>query len=339
MTVIVWAVLRYTRWGFQVAVVGGNAEAARRSGLNVGRLILSALHDRRRPGRSRRDDPASPASSTSCDPASATSSATSSFLACWLARHQPLPDPRRCVRVRLALGRAATASSSTPSSRQRRQRPHGTHPDGRPRLDDEEKGLRMSERQRVNRGHLMPASSISSRGRRYEPHRGRAQRRSPRWHLDHVRRSGRDRLRACRRHQPRHRGVDADAGRWPATPCASRPEPVGRVRSPAPCGGAVLSLLHAYFVVWRHANQFATGLTCAVPRPRPDVAVRRQLRQASRSTAFDQWDVPLLSRHPVRRRDRSSSRTPWSTCRFFARAARWWFICSQPLGLLVRDRG
>jgi len=41
--IAVFFVLRYTRWGFKLSVVGGNAEAARRAGLNVPVLILSAL--------------------------------------------------------------------------------------------------------------------------------------------------------------------------------------------------------------------------------------------------------------------------------------------------------
>ena len=39
----VWWVLRSTRWGFQLRVVGGNTEAARRAGLSVGFLLVSAM--------------------------------------------------------------------------------------------------------------------------------------------------------------------------------------------------------------------------------------------------------------------------------------------------------
>lgn len=39
----VWWLLRKTRLGFQLRVVGGNAEAARRSGLKVGALLLGAM--------------------------------------------------------------------------------------------------------------------------------------------------------------------------------------------------------------------------------------------------------------------------------------------------------
>lgn len=42
-TAAVWWLLRSTRFGFQLRVVGGNAEAARRSGLRVGWLILGAM--------------------------------------------------------------------------------------------------------------------------------------------------------------------------------------------------------------------------------------------------------------------------------------------------------
>lgn len=40
---VVWALLRFTTWGFRLSVVGGNAEAARRAGLPVAKLLLSAL--------------------------------------------------------------------------------------------------------------------------------------------------------------------------------------------------------------------------------------------------------------------------------------------------------
>jgi simple sugar transport system permease protein len=42
-TVVVWWLLRSTRWGFQLTVVGGNREAARRAGMKVGVLLLSAM--------------------------------------------------------------------------------------------------------------------------------------------------------------------------------------------------------------------------------------------------------------------------------------------------------
>lgn len=41
--VAVWAILRYTPWGFRLGVLGGNAEAARRAGLHTSRLSASAL--------------------------------------------------------------------------------------------------------------------------------------------------------------------------------------------------------------------------------------------------------------------------------------------------------
>ncbi len=42
-TGFVWWLLRKTRLGFQLRVVGGNAEAARRSGLKVGALLVGAM--------------------------------------------------------------------------------------------------------------------------------------------------------------------------------------------------------------------------------------------------------------------------------------------------------
>jgi general nucleoside transport system permease protein len=41
--VIVWAVLKYTPWGFRLRVVGGNVEAARRAGFRVGAISMSAM--------------------------------------------------------------------------------------------------------------------------------------------------------------------------------------------------------------------------------------------------------------------------------------------------------
>jgi general nucleoside transport system permease protein len=38
-----WLVFRYTAWGFQLQAVGGNPEAARRAGLPVTRLLLTAM--------------------------------------------------------------------------------------------------------------------------------------------------------------------------------------------------------------------------------------------------------------------------------------------------------
>jgi simple sugar transport system permease protein len=42
-TALIWAVLRWTTWGFNLRVVGGNPEAARRAGLPVSRLLMSAM--------------------------------------------------------------------------------------------------------------------------------------------------------------------------------------------------------------------------------------------------------------------------------------------------------
>ncbi len=88
--VAVFFVLKYTRWGYRLSVVGGNAEAARRAGLHVPALILSALlvggalagiagmiqfagiEFKLRPGF-------------------ASQIGYIGFLASWLARHRPFP--------------------------------------------------------------------------------------------------------------------------------------------------------------------------------------------------------------------------------------------------------
>jgi simple sugar transport system permease protein len=42
-TAVIWALFKYTSWGFRLRVVGGNPEAARRAGLPVSRLLMSAM--------------------------------------------------------------------------------------------------------------------------------------------------------------------------------------------------------------------------------------------------------------------------------------------------------
>lgn len=90
LVVLVHLAINRTRWGFRISVAGGNAEAARRSGLKVSMLVLSALmiggalaglagmihfagvEYKLRPGFGYQ-------------------LGYVSFLACWLARHQPFP--------------------------------------------------------------------------------------------------------------------------------------------------------------------------------------------------------------------------------------------------------
>jgi len=90
LVLVVHLALNRTRWGFRISVAGGNAEAARRAGLNVGVLVISSLmiggalaglagmihfsgvEYKLRPGFGNQ-------------------LGYTSFLACWLARHQPFP--------------------------------------------------------------------------------------------------------------------------------------------------------------------------------------------------------------------------------------------------------
>ncbi|HEY3605299.1 MAG TPA: ABC transporter permease [Sporichthyaceae bacterium] len=88
--VVVWLLLNKTSWGFRLAVVGGNPEAARRAGMPVGALVCSAMlvggalagiagmvhfsgvEYELRPGLT-------------------TNIGYIGFLASWLARHRPVP--------------------------------------------------------------------------------------------------------------------------------------------------------------------------------------------------------------------------------------------------------
>jgi simple sugar transport system permease protein len=90
LVVLVQVALTRTRWGFRISVAGGNAEAARRAGMNVAILVLSALmvggalaglagmiqfsgvEYKLRPGFGNQ-------------------LGYTAFLACWLARHKPFP--------------------------------------------------------------------------------------------------------------------------------------------------------------------------------------------------------------------------------------------------------
>ena len=84
-------VLGRTRWGFKLSVVGGNAEAARRAGLNVAGCSCSPRSSSAAP---------SPALAGMIQFAGIEYKLRSGFglqigyigfLASWLARHQPLP--------------------------------------------------------------------------------------------------------------------------------------------------------------------------------------------------------------------------------------------------------
>ena len=104
--VVVWLVLRGTRWGFELKVLGGNPEAARRAGLKVGFLGFSALavggalaglggmlhvagvEDRLRPDLM-------------------VGYGYIGFLAAWLARH----DPLKCIGAAVLLGAIAVGGT------------------------------------------------------------------------------------------------------------------------------------------------------------------------------------------------------------------------------------
>lgn len=91
----VWLALSFTTWGFRLATVGGNAEAARRAGMPVAKLLLSALlvggalaglagmvhfagvEYKLRPGFG-------------------SQIGYTAFLASWLARHRPIPVVIAC---------------------------------------------------------------------------------------------------------------------------------------------------------------------------------------------------------------------------------------------------
>lgn len=89
-TVVVAVVLSRTRWGFQVSVAGGNSEAARRAGLNVPRLVLSALMI----GGGLAGIAGMVIFSGTEDMLNegfASQVGYTAFLVCWLARQRPLP--------------------------------------------------------------------------------------------------------------------------------------------------------------------------------------------------------------------------------------------------------
>ena len=114
----VWFLMRHTAWGFRLRVVGGNPEAARRAGMRVGVLLLSAMlvggalaglaglvhfagtEFKLRPGMT-------------------ASFGYVGFLASWLAAHKPLRVAGAAVLL-AAIAMAATACRSTPGCPPRR---------------------------------------------------------------------------------------------------------------------------------------------------------------------------------------------------------------------------
>ena len=104
--VVLWAVLKYTTWGFKLRVIGGNPSAARRAGLAVGGLSVAAMcvggamaglggmieiagtEGRLRPGL-------------------LAGVGFIGFLASWLAKH----DPLKCILSAFILGAIAVGGS------------------------------------------------------------------------------------------------------------------------------------------------------------------------------------------------------------------------------------
>ncbi len=102
-------------------------------------------------------------------------------------------------------------------------------------------------------------------------------------------------------------------------------------------GGAVLSLLHAYLVVWRHASQFASGLTLLLlALGLTSMFGANYVGQPVKG--FDQWDVPLLSHIPVVG-EVLFQQDALVYLSFFVVPLTWWFLFKSRLGLLVRTSG
>lgn len=88
LAVVVALALGRTRWGYKISVAGGNAEAARRAGLNVPLLVLSALMiGGALAGIAGMIQFAGV--EYKLRPSFGYQLGYTSFLACWLARHQP----------------------------------------------------------------------------------------------------------------------------------------------------------------------------------------------------------------------------------------------------------
>ena len=272
-TGVVWFALTRTSWGFQLSVVGGNPEAARRAGLKVGLLLLSAMlvggalaglggfaqlagvEYKLRPGF-------------------LLTYGYIGFLASWLARHQP---------VRVALGGHVARRDRG----RRRQLAARLRPPGG--VGEHPHGPRAARRLRVGRqaegGHLMNLGLELMTRRR------------ARWHVDPLRRSRRDGVGARRRGEPRHRGQHAvRCARAPTRRTRRRATP-GSARSAGAAAGGALALVHAYFVLGRKTNQLATGLVVLFLA----LGITSLFGAAYVDeiiTPFKIWDVPLLSSIP-----------------------------------------
>ncbi len=104
--VALWALMRWSTWGFKLRVLGGNPSAARRAGLAVGGLSIGAMvvggamaglggmiEVAGTEGRLR--------------PELLAGYGFIGFLASWLARH----DPLRCIGAAIVLGAIAVGGS------------------------------------------------------------------------------------------------------------------------------------------------------------------------------------------------------------------------------------
>jgi general nucleoside transport system permease protein len=90
LAVAVHYLLRKTRWGFRISVAGGNSEAARRAGYRVGLLVASAiLIGGALAGLAGMIQFSGV--EYKLRPSFGGQLGYTAFLACWLARHQPLP--------------------------------------------------------------------------------------------------------------------------------------------------------------------------------------------------------------------------------------------------------
>ena len=272
-----------TRWGFRLSVVGGNAEAARRAGLNVPVLILSALlvggalaglagmiqfagiEYKLRPGFGRQIG-------------------YIGFLASWLARHQPLPVLLAAfVFASLSVAGDSLQLDSQTAGRHR-QHPHRPHP----------ASPSSASRPHAGRRALMSLSSTSSAAvsavapRSCTPRSARPSPSGP----------------ASSTSAPRARCCSVRCAR---TPSLSRPATPGSGALAGAVGGGLLSLLHALPRRLARREPVRERPHAAVPRARPHLAVRGGLRRPAhhrRSTSGTcpgpELDIPFIGRGALR---------------------------------------
>ena len=141
-----------------------------------------------------------------------------------------------------------------------------------------------------------------------------------------LRRPRRDRRRALRRHQPRHRGLDALRRARRLRRRHRDRQPLDR-RARRRCWPApLLALVHAFMVLSRGANQIAIGPRRHLPRASASPPCSARTTSARASSPLETWRLPGLSELPFLG-PILFDHDPLTYLSFLAVPLTWWVLC------------